>query len=67
MNKADGNESNDDGEYRTENRHNDQEDQEDKYITKHFDFRLDGNINGNETSKQNDFAYAYFLALNKVA
>jgi len=60
MNKADGNESNDDGEYRTENRHNDQEDQEDKYITKHFDFRLDGNINGQENGKQNDFAYAYF-------
>jgi len=60
MNKADGNESNDDGEYRTENRHNDQEDQEDKYITKHFDFRLDGNINGNESSRSNDFAYAYF-------
>ena len=33
---------------------------EDKYITKHFDFRLDGNINGNETSRTNDFAYAYF-------
>ena len=34
--------------------------QDDKYITKHFDFRLDGNINGNETSRTNDFAYAYF-------
>jgi len=34
--------------------------QDDKYITKHFDFRLDGNINGNEYAKQNDFAYAYF-------
>jgi len=33
---------------------------EDNYITKHFDFRLDGNINGNENSRQNDFAYAYF-------
>jgi len=33
---------------------------EDKYITKHFDFRLDGNINGNENSRSNDFAYAYF-------
>ena len=30
---------------------------EDKYITKHFDFRLDGNINGNENSRTNDFAY----------
>ncbi len=35
-------------------------DEEDKYITKHFDFRLDGNINGQENGKQNDFAYAYF-------
>ena len=34
--------------------------EEDKYITKHFDFRLDGNINGSENSRQNDFAYAYF-------
>ena len=33
---------------------------EDNYITKHFDFRLDGNINGSERSRQNDFAYAYF-------
>jgi len=35
-------------------------DEKDAYITKHFDFRLDGNINGNETSRSNDFAYAYF-------
>jgi len=60
MNKADGNEDKADGEYATENRHRDNEDEEDKYITKHFDFRLDGNINGNETSRSNDFAYAYF-------
>jgi len=38
----------------------DEQDKDDKYITKHFDFRLDGNITGNETSRQNDFAYAYF-------
>jgi hypothetical protein len=36
----------------------DEEDQ--KYVTKHFDFRLNGNINGQEYNKQNDFAYAYF-------
>jgi len=36
------------------------DDQDDKYITKHFDFRLDGNINGDESSRTNDFAYAYF-------
>ena len=35
-------------------------DEDDKYITKHFDFRLNGNINGEENNKQNDFAYAYF-------
>ena len=40
-----------------ENRHSDQDD---KYITKHFDFRLDGNINGEENCRSNDFAYAYF-------
>jgi len=60
MNKKDGSESNDDGEWRNDNRHSDNEDEEDKYITKHFDFRLDGNINGSENSRQNDFAYAYF-------
>ena len=60
MNKASGNERQDDGEYRTENRHRDREDEDDRYITKHFDFRLDGNINGNESSRTNDFAYAYF-------
>ena len=59
MNKADGegDMQDDDGEYNDESRHNDQDD---KYITKHFDFRLDGNINGNEPSRTNDFAYAYF-------
>ena len=36
----------------------DEEDQ--KYVTKHFDFRLNGNINGQEYGSQNDFAYAYF-------
>jgi len=58
MSKKEGEEpSADDGEYRTDNRHSDNDD---KYITKHFDFRLDGNINGSENSRQNDFAYAYF-------
>jgi len=60
MNKKEGNEHKGDGEYATENRHNDREDEDDKYITKHFDFRLDGNINGNESGRQNDFGYAYF-------
>jgi len=39
---------------------NQDDDEKDAYITKHFDFRLDGNINGNESSRTNDFAYAYF-------
>jgi len=57
MSKEDGHESDDDGQWSSENRH---DNQDDKYITKHFDFRLDGNINGAESSRQNDFAYAYF-------
>ena len=60
MNKADGDATESDGEYMTENRHRDNDDQEDKYITKHFDFRLDGNINGEESNRQNNFAFAYF-------
>jgi len=32
----------------------------DKYIESHFDFKLNGNINGEESGKQNDFAYAMF-------
>jgi len=60
MAKKDGEELDTDGEYRTENRHRDNDGEDDKYVTKHFDFRLDGNINGSESSRQNDFAYAYF-------
>jgi len=37
------------------------EDNEKEYFNeKHFDFRLDGNINGQESSRTNNFAYAYF-------
>jgi len=32
----------------------------DKYIESHFDFKLDGNINGQESGKQSDFANAMF-------
>ena len=32
----------------------------DKYIESHFDFKIDGNINGQEHSKSADFGYAYF-------
>jgi len=60
MNKADGTTIERDGSYYADEQHNEQDDEEGKYITKHFDFRLDGNINGSESSRQNDFAYAYF-------
>ena len=33
---------------------------EDKYIESHFDFKLDGNINGKESGKQSDFANAMY-------
>jgi hypothetical protein len=33
---------------------------EDKYIESHFDFKLDGNINGEEGGKQSDFANAMY-------
>jgi len=32
----------------------------DQFIESHFDFRLNGNINGKESGKQNDFAYAMY-------
>jgi len=38
----------------------DDEHDEDYFNEKHFDFRLDGNINGQESSRTNNFAYAYF-------
>ena len=36
------------------------ENDDEQKVTKHFDFRINGNINGQESDKQNDFAYAYF-------
>jgi len=60
MQNKDGVETERDGRFVDENRHNEDEDKEDKYVTKHFDFRLNGNINGQESSRTNDFAYAYF-------
>jgi len=33
---------------------------EDKYIESHFDFKLNGNINGQEDARQNDFACAMY-------
>ncbi len=32
----------------------------DKYIESHFDFKINGNINGEEHSKSDDFGFAYF-------
>jgi len=43
-----------------EDKNQDDDNNKDAYITKHFDFRLDGNINGNESSRSADFGYAYF-------
>ena len=39
---------------------NDKPVMKDKYIESHFDFKLNGNINGKESGKQNDFAYAMY-------
>ena len=39
---------------------NDKPIMKDKYIENHFDFKLDGNINGQESGRQNDFAYAMY-------
>ena len=39
---------------------NDKPIMKDKYIESHYDFRLNGNINGVEGSKDMDFGYAYF-------
>ena len=39
---------------------NDKPIMKDKFIESHFDFRLNGNINGNENSRNEDFGYAYF-------
>ncbi len=39
---------------------NDKPIMKDKFIESHFDFKIDGNINGVEYNRQNDFAYAYF-------
>ena len=66
MQKKDGIET--DGEYTTDNRHRDQSDQADKYVTKHFDFRLNGDVDGVDRQddqdgydpQSRDFAFAYF-------
>ena len=68
MQKKDGIETDGDGEYADENRHRDNDDQDDKYVSKHFDFRLNGDIDGTDRQdgdydyqpQNKDFAYAYF-------
>ena len=40
--------------------HNDKPIMEQKYIESHFDFKIDGNINGEEHNKSDDFGFAYF-------
>jgi len=39
---------------------NDKPIMKDAYIESHFDFKLDGNINGSESGRQNNFAYAMY-------
>jgi len=46
--------------YKSNNQEDEDYDKDNETITKHFDFRLNGNINGTESGKQSDFAYAYF-------
>jgi len=46
--------------YKSNNKEDDDYNEDHETITKHFDFRLDGNINGRESGKQKDFAYAMF-------
>ena len=57
MSKKDGEEN----EYEQEEYSGEHDEQDDKYITKHFDFRLDGNINGSENSRQNDLLMLIFV------
>jgi len=46
--------------YKSDNKADEDYNEDHETITKHFDFRLDGNINGYESGKQKDFAYAMF-------
>jgi hypothetical protein len=56
------------GEYDNQNFGRTHEEQDDKYVSKHFDFRLNGNFDGedrqddidNYRPESHDFAYAYF-------
>ena len=69
MQKKDGDvDSQDYAKYSPENRHTESDSQADKYVTKHFDFRLNGDVDGVDRQddvdsynpQSRDFAYAYF-------
>ncbi len=69
MQKKDGDEDSQDyAKYSPENRHTESDSQDDKYVTKHFDFRLNGDVDGVDRQgdadsydpQSRDFAYAYF-------
>ena len=49
--------------YKSENKEDDDYDKDKETITKHFDFRINGNINGQESDKQNRFAYYFHYHL----
>ena len=67
MQKKDGHESDDQNPF-NDDRHDESNDRDDKYVTKHFDFRLNGDIDGVDrqddtdsySPQSRDFAYAYF-------
>ena len=68
MQKKNGDEDDRNGQYADENRHSEYTEKDDKYVTKHFDFRLNGDIDGVDrqddidsySPQSRDFAYAYF-------
>ena len=67
MQKKDGHESDDQNPF-NDDRHDESDDQDDKYVSKHFDFRLNGDVDGVDRQddidsynpQSRDFAYAYF-------
>ena len=46
--------------YKSNNKEDEDYNEDHETITKHFDFKLNGNINGSESGRQNNFAYAMF-------
>ena len=69
MAKKEGEHTEGSGKYSHENRHDNSDDEDDKYVSKHFDFRLNGDIDGVDRQEEDNphakptsrgFAYAYF-------